>query len=129
MPADNVFELTLAVNEDGVVALAVALVESHGEPDVTCTVKATPVEPEALVTLMFWAAGAGSLCRGKGKRGGRYGDVPGVAAPVGHRQCDTDILNGAVGVEGNVGGISTRGQTGRVDGNREDRIRDTGGRG
>ena len=50
-------ELTLTVNEDGVVALAAALVESHGEPAVTCTVKVTPLAPDALVTLMVWAPG------------------------------------------------------------------------
>ena len=50
-------ELTLTVNEDGVEALAAALVESHGEPAVTCTVKVTPLAPDALATLILWAPG------------------------------------------------------------------------
>ena len=39
-----------------------ALVDRKLEPDVTCTVKATPVEPEALDTETFWAAGLDPCC-------------------------------------------------------------------
>ena len=60
--ACNRFELTLTVKEAGAVLLALALVESQLEPAVTCTVKVTPAEPEALLTLMDWAPGLDPGC-------------------------------------------------------------------
>ena len=50
-------EFTVTWNVYGVVGLVMALVESQAEPDVTWTVKATPVAPDVLDTLTLCACG------------------------------------------------------------------------
>ena len=54
-PAGKALELTLTTKVDGVVLLPLGLTDS--QLPVTCVVKVTPEAPEALVTLMDWAAG------------------------------------------------------------------------
>src|ERR1035441_561649 len=55
--AASTLELTLIVKVAGVVFKALALVDSHVPPAVTCVVKVTPAAPAALLTLTVWAAG------------------------------------------------------------------------